>query len=108
MERAILHCDMNNFYASVECKLDESIKNKPVVVAGEVEMRHGVVVAKNYEANKYGVKVGDTVWQAKNKCKNLVVISPPHFEEYYKFSKITSAIDFTLHLYTSCSLSIVT
>ena len=83
---------MNNFYASVECKLDESIRNKPVVVAGEVEMRHGVVVAKNYEANKYGVKVGDTVWQAKNKCKNLVVISPPHFEEYYKFSKMAKSI----------------
>ena len=83
---------MNNFYASVECKLDESIKNKPVVVAGEVEARRGVVIAKNYDTKPYGINVGDTVWQAKNKCKNLVIISPPHFEEYYKFSKMAKSI----------------
>ena len=50
MERAILHCDANNFYASVECMLDTSLRDKPVAVCGSVEERHGIVLAKNYIA----------------------------------------------------------
>ena len=49
MQRVILHCDMNNFYASVECMLNPELKNKPVAVCGSVEERHGIVLAKNYE-----------------------------------------------------------
>ena len=43
MQRVILHCDMNNFYASVECMLNPELKNKPVAVCGSVEERrfHG-------------------------------------------------------------------
>ena len=48
MERVILHCDMNNFYASVECMLNPSLKELPVAVCGETEERHGIVLAKNY------------------------------------------------------------
>ena len=47
--RSILHCDMNNFYASVECMLDPSLKEYPVAVCGSVEERHGIVLAKNYQ-----------------------------------------------------------
>ena len=54
MERTILHCDMNNFYASVECMLNPQLKGKPVAVGGDVENRHGIILAKNYEAKKYG------------------------------------------------------
>ena len=43
MQRVILHCDMNNFYASVECMLNPELKNKPVAVCGSVEERHGIV-----------------------------------------------------------------
>ena len=50
MQRVILHCDMNNFYASVECMLNPELKNKPVAVCGSVEERHGIVLAKNYAA----------------------------------------------------------
>lgn len=46
MLRNILHCDMNNFYASVECMLDPSLRNHPVAVCGSVEERHGIVLAK--------------------------------------------------------------
>ena len=77
MSRVILHCDMNNFYASVECKYDPSLKNKRVAVCGSVEDRHGIVLA---------VKTGDTVWQAKEKCPDIVIV-PPHFERYSKYSK---------------------
>ena len=87
MSRSILHCDMNNFYASVECMLDPALKKYPVAVCGSVEERHGIVLAKNYAAKAFGIKTGDAVWQAKQKCRNLVVV-PPHFEEYIKYSKL--------------------
>ena len=50
MLRSILHCDMNNFYASVECMLDPALKKYPIAVCGSVEERHGIVLAKNYKA----------------------------------------------------------
>ena len=50
MERIILHSDMNNFYASVECLYNPDLRGKPVAVAGDPEARHGIVLAKNEEA----------------------------------------------------------
>lgn len=86
MSRKILHCDMNNFYASVECILNPKIREKPVAVCGAAEERHGIVLAKNYRAKAFDVKTGDTIWQAKQKCRDLVVVLP-HFEEYVKYAK---------------------
>lgn len=91
MERTILHCDMNNFYASVECMLDPSLKGKAVAVAGSVESRHGIVLAKNYKAKAVGIATGDAIWQAKQKF-NKVVIVEPHYEQYIKFSKLAREI----------------
>ena len=91
MERSILHCDMNNFYASVEGMLDPTLKNHPVAVCGSVEERHGIVLAKNDKAKAFDVKTGDTVWQAKQKCKDLLVV-PPHYEEYIKYSKLAREV----------------
>ncbi len=85
MGRNILHCDMNNFYASVECMLDPSLKGIPVAVCGSVAERHGIVLAKNYPAKAYGVQTGEAVWQAKNKCPGLRVVEP-HYDEYVKYS----------------------
>ena len=91
MERSILHCDMNNFYASVECMLDPTIRNRPVAVCGSVEERHGIVLAKNYKAKAFNIQTGDAVWQAKQKCKDVLIV-PPHFEEYIKYSKLARNI----------------
>lgn len=91
MPRNILHCDLNNFYASVECMLDPSLKEYPIAVCGSVEERHGIVLAKNYKAKAYGVKTAQAVWQAKQNCPDLVVV-PPHYEEYIKYSKIVREI----------------
>ncbi len=76
MQRVILHCDMNNFYASVECMLNPELKNKPVAVCGSVEERHGIVLAKNYAAKAFGVSTGEAIWQAKQKCQDLVIVEP--------------------------------
>lgn len=90
-ERSILHIDMNNFYASVECMLDPSLKAYPIAVCGNQEDRHGIVLAKNYAAKAYGVSTGEAIWQAKQKCKDLVIV-PPHYEQYMKFSKLAREI----------------
>lgn len=91
MERCILHCDMNNFYASVECTRDPSLRGRPVAVCGEVEERRGIVLAKNYEAKAYGVLTGEPVGIARQKCPGLTVV-PPHFDVYMEFSRKAKAI----------------
>lgn len=85
MERVVLHCDLNNFYASCECLINPSLSGKPVAVGGREEERHGVVVAANYEAKKFGVKCGVTTFQAKKLCPEIVICQPK-FEIYNKFS----------------------
>lgn len=68
--------------------LDPSIKDKPVAVCGSQKERRGIVLAKNYIAKDFGVKTGDAIWQAKNKCPDLVVIDKPHFDQYSKYSRL--------------------
>ena len=82
MERTILHCDCNSFFASVETALNPSYKGVPMAVCGSQEDRHGIVLAKNEEAKKYGIQTAETVYSAKKKCPSLVV-APPHYEEYF-------------------------
>lgn len=86
MERIIIHSDLNNFYASVEKILNPELSGKPVAVCGNKEERKGIVLAKSEEAKRFGIKTGDTVWQAEKKCPDLVVI-PPHFDLYISYSK---------------------
>ncbi len=89
--RAILHCDLNNFYASCEVLQNPSLKGLPVAVGGREEDRHGVVVASNYEAKKFGVRCGVTTHEAKKRCPSLV-ICPPHFSLYNKYSRLVRRI----------------
>lgn len=91
MERVILHSDMNNFYASVECAQNSSLKGKPLAVLGDPEARHGIVLAKNYEAKKFNIQTGDTMWQAQKKCPEIVFV-PPHYNLYMKYSKAAKEI----------------
>ena len=91
MERVILHSDINNCYASIECLYDEALRGKAVAVAGSVEARHGIVLAKSEPAKRCGVKTGDTVWQAQRKCRDLIIV-PPHFDRYVKYSELVRDI----------------
>lgn len=90
-ERAILHSDMNSFYASVEMMLDPTLKGKPVAVCGSTESRHGIILAKSEAAKKAGVKTGMVNWQAKRLCPNLIMV-PPQYEQYVKYSKLAHEI----------------
>lgn len=86
MERVILHSDLNNFYANVECLLNPQYKYKPVAVCGDPDKRHGIVLAKNMIAKSCGVKTGETLWEAKIKCPDIVFL-PPHYSKYIEISK---------------------
>lgn len=90
-DRVILHSDCNGFYASVECLHNPSIRNKPVAVSGDAENRHGIILAKNEIAKKYNVKTGEPIWQAKQKCPELITV-PAHFELYKRFSRMARRI----------------
>lgn len=89
--RSVLHIDMNACYASIECLYDPSIRNLPVAVGGDVEARHGIILAKNQIAKRYGVKTGEALWQAKQKCPELHIV-PPHFDRYLRFSRMAREI----------------
>ena len=86
MERVILHCDANAFYASVECLYTPSIRHRPVAVCGSVEERHGIVLTKNQIAKQFGVQTGEAIWQARQKCPDLICV-PPDYGLYIRFSK---------------------
>lgn len=90
-ERVVLHSDLNNCYASIECMLNPSLRGKYVAVCGNTEERHGIVLAKNQLAKKCGVKTGDVIWEAKQKCPKLTIV-PPHMDQYLKYSKIVREI----------------
>lgn len=86
MDRVILHCDCNCFFASVEAVLEPKLNDIAFAVCGDPEFRRGIVLAKNEKAKKYGVTTGEPIWQAKKKCPSLVTVAP-HYEIYKKFSE---------------------
>ena len=90
-DRVILHCDCNAFYASVECLLHPEYRSVPMAVCGDPESRHGIILAKNEAAKKYGIQTAETIWLARQKCPRLL-LAPPHREEYVKYSRIVNEI----------------
>lgn len=91
MDRVILHCDMNNFFASVELLDFPHLADFPVAISGSSDQRHGIILAKNGPAKDMGVVTAETIWQAKKKCKDLILL-PPHREKYVKYSKLINEI----------------
>ena len=91
MERVILHCDLNSFYASVELLDRPELKKLPVAVCGDPSSRHGIILAKNEPAKRSGVQTAETIWQAKKKCPELIFL-PPHHRLYREYSRRVNAI----------------
>ena len=91
MDRVILHSDINACYASVEQLYDPSLRDRAVAVGGDAEKRHGIILAKSQEAKVMGVKTGMTLWEAKLRCPELVIV-PPHFERYIYVSELVQKI----------------
>lgn len=84
-QRVILHCDVNNFFASVECALNPSLKDLPIAVSGEVQKRNGIILAKNNIAKQFGIQTGEVIWKAKQKCPDLICVRP-HHNKYIEYS----------------------
>ena len=89
--RTILHVDLNNFYASVECLYRPELRNVPAAVAGNPANRHGIILAKNMLAKKLGVRTGEALWEAQGKAPGLVTV-PPDFTRYLRFSRLARRI----------------
>ena len=87
----ILHCDCNSFFASVETALNPAYKDVPMAVCGSEEDRHGIVLAKNEIAKKYGIQTAETIYSAKKKCPGLV-IAEPHYDRYVEYSRRVNEI----------------
>ena len=86
MKRIIFHIDQNCYFASVEMISRPELKNVPMAVAGDAKVRHGIILAKNEPAKKYGIKTAEAIWQAQAKCPDLVLVDA-HHEKYEFYSK---------------------
>lgn len=91
LDRTVLHCDLNGFYAAVECVFNPELNKVPMAVAGNPKHRHGIILAKNELAKKFGVQTAETIWQAKKKCPALVLV-PPRHGEYGRYSRLVNNI----------------
>ena len=85
-DRVILHCDMNGFFASVELLERPELRDVPMAVCGDPESRHGIILAKNEIAKRYGIVTAETLWQARKKCPELVLL-PAHHDRYRELSR---------------------
>lgn len=86
MERVILHCDANSFYASCELVYRPALRGLPMAVCGSTEERHGIVLASTPEAKKRGVRTAMVNWEARRACPDLIML-PPNYHLYIDFSK---------------------
>lgn len=89
--RVIIHSDMNAFYASVEQAEDPALRGLPVIVGGDVEERHGIVLTASYEAKRRGVKTAMTLGQALRVCPDATVVHP-HYGLYRRYSNLARHI----------------
>lgn len=89
--RLIIHCDMNAFYAGVEQAEHPELRGRPVIVGGDEEARHGIVLTASYEAKRRGVKTAMALWEARRACPEAVVV-PPHYALYQRYSQLARKI----------------
>lgn len=90
-KRVILHSDINACYATIEHLHRPELNGKPLAVGGDPEARHGIVLTADYIAKKYGVKTGMALWQAKQVCPELNIVSP-RMDLYLRFSRMAHEI----------------
>ena len=102
-QRHILHCDCNCFYASVEMQEHPELRGKSIAVCGDPEARHGIVLTASYPAKRMGVKTGMPIWEAKQHCRDLIIV-PASYGKYQKYSGYVREVfnDYAFQ-YFSCS-----
>ena len=90
-DRVVLHVDMNCFYASVEMAENPQLRGLPVIVGGDEESRHGIVLTASYPAKRRGVKTGSALWEARRACPDAIIV-PPHYGLYMRYSHLARTI----------------
>lgn len=91
MERQILHVDVNNAFLSwtaidrLGSRETVDIRTIPAIIGGDESSRHGIVLAKSMKAKEFGIKTGETIYQARKKCPNLQVFQGD-YSSYQKHS----------------------
>jgi DNA polymerase-4 len=88
MSRAILHIDMDAFFAAVEQVDNPALKGKPVIVGGA---KRGVVSTASYEAREYGVRSAMPIFEAKRRCPQGIFL-PVRMKRYQEVSQKVMAI----------------
>jgi DNA polymerase IV (DinB-like DNA polymerase) len=88
MNRLILHCDLDCFFAAVEIRDNPHYKGKPVIIGADPKegKGRGVIATCNYEARKYGLHSAMPISQAYKRCPHGIYLRP-NGEKYYKVSK---------------------
>lgn len=93
MQRIIFHVDVNSAFLSWSaayrvCVLGEKqdLRDIPSVIAGDKASRHSIILAKSGPAKKYGIQTGEPLFQALEKCPDLVII-PPDYQLYVEASR---------------------
>ncbi len=79
-----LYVDFNSYFASVEQQLDPAIRGRPVVVSPVLGADSTSAIAASYEAKAYGIRTGTKIYDAKAKCRDLVIV-PARHEQYVRF-----------------------
>lgn len=92
-EKVIFHIDVNSAYLSWEAAYRlyhlgqrEDLRLQPAAVAGDAALRHGIILAKSIPAGRCGVKTGDSIFEARQKCPGLRLV-PPNYRLYHKCSE---------------------
>lgn len=97
MKRVIFHIDVNSAYLSWEAVSrlaagdTVDLREIPAAVGGDIETRHGVILAKSIPAKKYGIVTGEPVVDALRKCPELMLVKP-HHTMYHEKSRAFIAI----------------
>ena len=91
MDKLILHCDLNSFFATASLADKPELHNVPVVVAGDPKKRHGIILAKNMAAKRKGVSTAEPIYKAMQKCPDLIIL-PPDYKLYMEYSEMVKKI----------------
>ena len=98
----VFHVDANSAYLSwtaaamLERGCESDIREIPSAIAGDPENRHGIILAKSVPAKKYGIKTGESIYEARKKCPGLQVFAP----DYDLFLQCSDAMYDILYEYT--------
>lgn len=98
-----LYLDLNSYFASVEQQLNPDLRGRPVVVA-PVMTDSTSAIAASYEAKAYGIRTGTRIWEAKAKCRDVVIV-PGRHDEYVKFHhKVIAEVERHVPVTKVCSI----